>query len=113
MLWAESAHGLPHVLRGQEAAVVHIHPRGEIRRIPGGFLQGVEGHALPRLPADRLEHPQAHDVLEIPEPVPIAPLIGEVAGQTLRGSDWLWQLGAQKAPRTAGEVHAVLLSGHG
>ena len=54
---------LSHVLRGQEAAVAHVHLGGEGSRFPGGLLQGVEGDALPCLPADGLEHPQAHDVL--------------------------------------------------
>lgn len=52
------------------------------------------------LTADRLIHPQTHDVLEIPKAELKAALIGEILLIAFRSGDGLGILNAQQTPRT-------------
>ena len=100
-----------HVAGRQERRAVEVDHRGQ-RRDAGGRREqvrqvGGQPGLVPR--ADRLlEHPQAHDVAQVPDRAVDPGLVGEVGGAALLGEHRPVQLEADQRPGPAGDVREVV-----
>ena len=108
---------LQHGRRRKESRIVRLHCHVKIRAFLCPRNEFRERRSLPKpraeLPPHRLNHPEAHDIAQVAEPVLIASLIGEVCLSALRCGDRCRIFHSHQAPGAGGqEQRPVILSRH-
>ena len=105
---------LQHAFRREEGIVVHIHTGRKCVLLLCHVAEFSERVCIVPFMACGLNHPQAHDVLQVTEAVFIAALIGEVALSAFLTADRMIVFDAHQGPGSGADVQAVLCqSGNG
>ena len=96
-----------HIVRREEAWIVHIHSGGEVLAFLRHLAQLCKRVCVVIFVSYGLDHPQTHNIFQEAEPVIVTALIGEVGRCRLFGDNRCQRLNSHERPCSRTDVDAV------